>query len=248
MGSGATLEGKVILVTGAAGGIGGAVVAAAHAAGAFVALADLAEDAGREAALSLGERAAFHSLDVADEAAWRTALAAVLARWGRLDGLVNNAGVIFRGPLLQARVEEMTTAFRVNQLGVFLGMKQAAPAMAAGGGGSIVNLSSTAGLVGRPGTIAYSASKWAVRGMTKVAAAELAPLGIRVNSVHPGVIDTVMTSGYTPEGRRTQEAAIPLGRFGVVEEVAGLVLQLLGDASRYSTGSEFVVDGGLTAV
>jgi len=239
---------KVALVTGAARGIGEAIARLFHAEGARVAVADVNEDGGRALAGALGERALFLRLDVADEAAWRDAVAAVVARWGRLDVLVNNAGIIARKPMLDTEVADMEAAFRVNQLGVFLGMKAAAPALQAAGGGAIVNLSSAAGLVARPGAFAYSATKWAVRGMTKAAAAELGPLGIRVNSIHPGIIETEMTRTYGKAGLEAAVAALPLRRSGQVEDVARLALHLASAASAYSTGCEFVVDGGLTVV
>ncbi len=246
--SGPVLGGKVALVTGAARGIGAAIARLFHAEGAYVLLADLDETGGAVLAVELGERAAFQRLDVTQEGDWAAALAVTLARWGHLDVLVNNAGIIGRKTLLETEVADMEAHFRVNQLGVFLGMKAAAPALERAGGGAIVNLSSTAGLVARPGTFAYSATKWAVRGMTKAAAAELGPLGIRVNSIHPGIIETAMTADYSEESKRAALAGIPLKRMGSVEDVARLALHLASAASSYSTGCEFIVDGGLTVL
>jgi len=242
------LAGKVALVTGAARGIGEAIARLFHGEGARVAIADIDAAGGRALADALGEGARFHRLDVADEAAWRAAVAAVVADWGRLDVLVNNAGIIARKPLLETAVADMEAAFRGDELGVFLGMKTAAAALQAAGGGSIVNLSSAAGLVARPSVFAYAATKWAVRGMSKAAAAELGPLGIRVNSIHPGIIETEMTRSYGAAALEAAVAALPLRRSGQVEDVARLALHLASDASAYSTGCEFVVDGGLTAI
>jgi 3alpha(or 20beta)-hydroxysteroid dehydrogenase len=242
------LAGRVALVTGAARGIGEAIARLYHAEGARVAIADVNAAGGQALAAVLGEGALFLSLDVTQEAQWQAALDAILARWGRLDVLVNNAGIIARKGLLETEVADMEAAFRVNQLGVFLGMKLAAPALTAAGGGAIVNLSSTAGIVARPGVFAYSATKWAVRGMTKAAAAELGPAGIRVNSIHPGIIESEMTKGYGEAGKQAALAGIPLKRIGQVEDVARLALHLASAASSYSTGCEFIVDGGLTVL
>jgi len=242
------LAGRVALVTGAARGIGEAIARLYHAEGARVAIADVNAAGGQALAAALGEDALFLSLDVTQEAQWQAALDAILARWGRLDVLVNNAGIIARKALLETEVADMEAAFRVNQLGVFLGMKLAAPALTAAGGGAIVNLSSTAGIVARPGVFAYSATKWAVRGMTKAAAAELGPAGIRVNSIHPGIIESEMTKGYGEAGKQAALAGIPLKRIGQVEDVARLALHLASAASSYSTGCEFIVDGGLTVL
>jgi 3alpha(or 20beta)-hydroxysteroid dehydrogenase len=170
---------------------------------------------------------------------------------GRLDVLVNNAGVFKIAGLTDTTLEEYLRIVTINQVGTFLGLKEAARVMVPQGSGSIINISSVAGLSGSAGTIAYSASKFAVRGMTKVAAQELAPFGVRVNSVHPGLIDTPMMQeifSLVDESRiGALEATVPLGRFADADDVAPLVLYLATDESRYSTGSEFVVDGGMTA-
>jgi len=242
------LAGKVALVTGAARGIGAAIATLFHAEGARVLLADVAAEGGQALAGRLGEGAVFRRLDVGEEADWQAAVAGVMAAWGRLDVLVNNAAVLRPARLLEVRAEDALESFRVNQLGVILGMKTAAPAMKAGGGGSIVNLSSIGGLVGRPGLIAYGGTKWAVRGMTKVAAAELGRDRIRVNSIHPGVIETEMTRHFGEEGMQRALATIPLNRVAQPTEVAQLALYLASDASSYSTGGEFAVDGGLTCI
>jgi 3alpha(or 20beta)-hydroxysteroid dehydrogenase len=193
-------------------------------------------------------------LDVTSEEEWAAAVRAVVERFGRLDVLVNNAGIAEPGSLSETSLESYRRVIDVNQIGVFLGMKAAAGPMTDSGGGSIVNVSSIDGLVGMDHLMSYVASKWAVRGMTKTAAMELGPLGIRVNSVHPGFMLTPMGSreGVPVEQvhatleAHTAELA-PLARAGRPEEVAQLVLFLASEESSYSTGSEFVADGGLTA-
>lgn len=244
----ATLAGKVALVTGAGRGIGAAIAARFHAEGATVIVTDIDPATGAATAAALGAPARFTPLDVGDEAQWQEVVAGVLAGLGRLDVLVNNAGFYHRAPLLETTAEVALELFRVNQLGVLLGMKQAAPPMIAAGRGSIINLSSIGGLVARPNSIAYGATKWAVRGMTKAAAAELGPAGIRVNSIHPGIIESEMTKGYGEAGKQAALAGIPLKRIGQVEDVARLALHLASAASSYSTGCEFIVDGGLTVL
>ena len=187
-------------------------------------------------------------LDVTLEADWQAAVAKAESTFGKLDVLVNNAGVLRFGMLEQTSLEEYEFVIRINQTGVFLGMKTAAPAMRRAGAGSIVNISSLAGMKGIGGAIAYTASKFAVRGMTKTAAIELGAAGIRVNSVHPGGVETPMT---TPVGASSEPGAerypYPIPRIGRPEEVAQLVLWLASDKSSYSTGSEFMVDGGSLA-
>ena len=243
------LDGKVALVTGGARGIGEAIARLFCAEGARVAVADVNESGGQALVQELGAAAFFAGLDVTDEAAWQAAIDAVVARWGRFDALVNNAGIIARKALLETSVADMDAAYRVNQLGVFLGMKTAAPALQASGGGAIVNLSSAAGLVARPGVFAYSATKWAVRGMTKAAAAELGPLGIRVNSILPCQFLNAGLRGLVadPARRRTVDrmiGGIPMGRMGEPEEVVGPILFLASPASSMVTGANLPVDGG----
>jgi 3alpha(or 20beta)-hydroxysteroid dehydrogenase len=235
------LGGKVALITGAARGIGAATASAFSAAGASLMLTDITET---PATLP---NAAFHHLDVADEAGWAAAVQATIARFGRLDILVNNAGIFKTASLKETSVEMFMQTVRINQLGVFLGMRAVADAMAASGGGSIINLSSVAGLIGSPKTVAYTGSKWAVRGMTKTAAIELAPHKIRVNSIHPGWVDTPMLDGpLTPAQKQDAATHSPLQRMAVPEDIAALALFLASDASAYSTGSEFICDGGIT--
>jgi 3alpha(or 20beta)-hydroxysteroid dehydrogenase len=240
------LDGKVCFITGAARGIGAAAARLFAAEGARLVLTDLDETAGAALAAELPE-AMFLTLDVSDEAGWRDAMDAALARFGRLDVLLNNAGIFERAPLSETSVGMFMRTVRINQLGVFLGMREAAPAMQAAGGGSIINLSSVGGLFGSVNNIAYSGTKWAVRGMTKCAALELAPFGIRVNSIHPGGVDTPMLAAQMDAAMRGAVAqGTPLGRLATAGDVAAMALFLASDASSYSTGAEFICDGGMT--
>jgi len=239
------LDGRVALVTGAGSGTGQGAAEARRfvAEGGRVILTDIADEQGAATAAELGDRALYLRHDVTREDEWEAVVGETVERFGRLDVLVNNAGVWLDKGLLDTRPCEFRRVVEVNQVGVFLGMRAAAPAMRAAGGGSIVNISSTAGLRGTGMPHAYAASKWAVRGMTKAAAAELAPDRIRVNSVHPGFIDTPMISG----GHSDLAARVPLGRLGTPEEVADLVLFLAADASGYVSGAEIAIDGAVTA-
>ena len=245
------LDGKVALITGAARGQGEAEARLFAAEGARVVLGDVLDDEGEVIAKELGERAAYLHHDVTSEADWDAIVNATIARFGRVDVLVNNAGVFRLQGITTTSLDEYMRIVTINQVGTFLGMKAVATPMIGQGSGSIVNISSIAGLSGSPGTVAYTASKFAVRGMTKVAAVELAPFGVRVNSVHPGFIDTAMLRDDVgladPALRQAARERIPNGRLAAAEDVAKLVLYLASDDSAYSTGSEFVVDGGLTA-
>ena len=245
------LDGKVALITGAARGQGEAEARLFAAEGARVMLGDVLDDDGEVVAKELGERAAYLHHDVTSEADWEAIVNATIARFGRVDVLINNAGVFRLQGMTATSLDEYMRIVTINQVGTFLGMKAVATPMIGQGSGSIVNISSIAGLVGSAGTVAYTASKFAVRGMTKVAAVELAPFGVRVNSVHPGFIDTAMLRddvGLADPGlRQAAGERIPNGRLAAAEDVAKLVLYLASDDSAYSTGSEFVVDGGLTA-
>lgn len=236
------LSGQLVLVTGTAGGIGGGIVAALLARGARVWATDIRP---RPVPFEApDDRLRFSIQDVGDEQGWIDAIAAVTDWGGRLTGLVNNAGCIKNDFLLDMTADDLDRQYRVNQRGPALGMKHAAKAMAETGGGAIVNISSLGGMRGFPTTIAYSGTKWAVRGMTKVAAVELGKLGIRVNSVHPGAVDTALLS---ERGRANAMANTPLGRVAQPEDIAGVVAFLLSDDARYVTGAEITADGGLGA-
>jgi 3alpha(or 20beta)-hydroxysteroid dehydrogenase len=234
---------RVVLISGGARGQGAAEARLLVAEGARVVIGDVLEAEGRRLAEELGPAATFLRQDVTEEADWARAVAAAEALGG-LHGMVNNAGIYIPRPLMETDAALFERHMRVNQLGCFLGMKAVVPAMERAGGGSIVNISSTAGLRGSPGALAYSATKWALRGITKAAAIDLAPRGIRVNSVHPGPIDTDMVKVWSNEQRAARIGQIPMGRMGTVEEVARLVLFLLSDDSAYMTGAELAIDGG----
>jgi len=242
------LDGKVALITGAALQRGqGACEARLFAAeGATVVLADVRREAGEAAAAAIGDRARYVDLDVTDEAAWETVVQDVVGHDGRLDVLVNNAGVWHTGGLLDTTPADYRRVVEINQTGVFLGMRAAARVMKEQAGGSIVNISSAAGLRGDARIHAYVASKWAVRGMTKAAALELAPFGVRVNSVHPGLIQTPMSATEFGPGKPDPGRNVPMGRVGQPEEVAELVAFLAADASSYITGAELAIDGAVT--
>lgn len=241
------LNGKVALITGAgsARGQGAAEARAMAAAGARVVIADLPESEGQRVADEIGAAAQFHVLDVTDADAWDRVVAAVVSDLGGIDCLVNNAGVWLAKPLVETTPEEFRQVVEVNQTGVFLGMRAVVPRMV-GRGGVIVNISSNAGLRGAGMPHAYAASKWAVRGMSRAAAFELAPEGIRVNVILPGVIDTPMIHGGAPVLAKLAES-IPVGRPGQPEEIARLVTFLASDECTYLTGAEIAVDGAFTA-
>jgi 3alpha(or 20beta)-hydroxysteroid dehydrogenase len=236
------LEGKVAIITGAARGQGEAEARLFAREGAQIVIADVLDAEGEAVAKDIGDDAVFVHLDVRDEQNWADLLATTIERFAHLDALVNNAAVHHIVKLEDETVEGFERMFRVNLVGTFLGIKTCAPELRRTGRGSIVNISSTAGIVGFRGHGAYGASKWGVRGLTKVAAIELGP-EIRVNSVHPGAIETDML----PEGDPTRFHRLPLRRTGQPAEVAELALFLASDASSYITGAEFVVDAGMTA-
>jgi 3alpha(or 20beta)-hydroxysteroid dehydrogenase len=239
------LKGKVILISGGARGQGAAEARLFVAEGARVVIGDVLEPEGRQLTSELGDAAVFVRQDVTQERDWETAINAA-DKLGGLHGLVNNAGIYQPRTLMETDTELFESHMRVNQLGCFLGMKAVVRLMERSGGGSIVNISSVAGLRGSPGAIAYSATKWALRGMTKAAAIDLAPRRIRVNSVHPGPIDTEMLKVRTPEQNQQRLQLVPMKRMGTAEEVASLVLFLLSDESGYVTGAEVAIDGGAT--
>ena len=244
------LDGKVALVTGAARGMGATHSRRFAAEGATVVVTDVLEPEGEALVEELGSACRFIQLDVSSEEQWETAVNAVVDQYGRIDVLVNNAGVLRMTPMVSLTLDEYMHHVEVNQIGVFLGMRSVASAMCAAGRGSIINVSSVGGLVGAIDHVAYCATKWAVRGMTKAAALELAQFGVRVNSIHPGAIETPMMKQHQEVWGTTVEdfaRHIPLRRVGNTVEVANLALFLASDESSHCTGSEFIVDGGMTA-
>lgn len=243
------LAGKVALISGGARGQGEAEARLFAREGAKVMISDVLDEAGQKVASEIGEHARYIRADVTSEDDWARVVAETVSAFGRLDILVNNAGIVRTGYLEQHSLEDYMAVVQVNQVGVFLGMRAVVSAMREAGGGSIVNISSNAGLEGVEGVVGYVASKWAVRGMTKTAAIELGQYGIRVNSVHPGGVDTPMLGGdelghmAAADPFRDQ----PIPRISQPEEIARLVLFLASDESSYSTGAEFVADGGRMA-
>jgi 3alpha(or 20beta)-hydroxysteroid dehydrogenase len=239
------LDEKVCLITGAARGQGAVEAELFVEEGATVWLTDVLDEDGTAMAESAG--GTYRHLDVRDEDEWSALIDEIVTRDGRIDVLVNNAGIFRSDRMLDTSVEDFRNVMSVNCLGVFLGMRAVAGPMREAGSGSIVNISSLAGLQAASGAFAYGTSKWAVRGMTKTAAVELARRGVRVNSIHPGLIETDMLDQLHVEPDRLTRG-VPLGRTATAREVATLALFLASDESSYSTGSEFVVDGGLSAV
>ena len=243
------LAGKTAIISGAARGMGAAEARMFVSEGAKVVVADMRDDEGARLVAELGAAAEYVHLDVTDEAEWAHALAFTERVFGRPDVLVNNAGILRYSPILAMAKTDFEEILAVNLIGPFLGMKVVGAAMAAGAGGSIVNVSSTGGLIGMSMIGGYVASKWGLRGLTKSAALELGRSGIRVNSVHPGGVRTPMTDPDGTGAAISDElfAAQPISRIGRPEEIAALVTFLASDESSYSTGSEFVADGGAVA-
>lgn len=247
------LEGKVALITGGARGMGASEAQLFLDEGAKVVITDILDDAGKATAQRLspdGSQCVYFHHDVTSESDWTTTFEKALAAFGQIDVLVNNAGIFERGTVLDTSLKDFDRTMSINVTGVFLGMKTVAPHMVQRKQGSIINISSVAGLNGTPGFLAYGASKWAVRGMTKGVAKELAPFGVRVNSIHPGIIDTPMLQTFDEAGEGVREMVrtrIPLGYEAEPIHVARLALYLASDDSSYSTGSEFIVDGGWSA-
>jgi 3alpha(or 20beta)-hydroxysteroid dehydrogenase len=241
------LAGKVAIITGAGGGIGAAAARRFAEEGAALLLSDANAQRAGLLAQELGDRAHARAHDVTSESDWEAVIEWALELHGRIDVLLNNAGVFLAATLADTSLQEFRSVMDVNVVGVFLGMRAVAPVMREQRAGSIVNVSSVAGLTGGPLLSAYSASKWAVRGITKVVARELAPFGVRVNSLHPGQIDTDMNTRQrerTPELIDKLIRGIPLRRIGTPEELAHAFVYLACDESVYVTGSELVVDGG----
>lgn len=241
------LSGKVVVVTGGARGLGAAFARHIVARGGKVVIADLLDDDGTQLADELGASARYTHLDVTDPAQWSAAVEFTRAEFGALNGLVNNAGVSTGQFVEHEPVEHFRMVLEVNLVGVFNGMQAVIAPMRSAGGGSIVNISSAAGLMGLALTAGYGASKWGVRGLSKIAAIELGTDRIRVNSVHPGMTYTPMTAQLGIQIGEGNYPNIPMGRIGMPDEIAGAVGYLLSDDSAYVTGAEIAVDGGWTA-
>jgi 3alpha(or 20beta)-hydroxysteroid dehydrogenase len=242
------LTGKIAIVTGGAQGQGAEIARQFVAEGAKVFIADVADEAGKALADELGDGARFRHHDVSDEQSWTDVVEEVNATFGPVNVLANNAGVLRFGEIDTGSLDDVELMLRVNQMGVFLGMRSVVPTMKANGGGSIINASSVEGLAGMANCTAYAATKWAIRGMTKCAAMELGKRGIRVNSVHPGMIDTPMTRVHGGDVAMEFGAAkVPMRRVGYPEDIAPVYVFLASDESGYMNGAELAVDGGVTA-
>jgi 3alpha(or 20beta)-hydroxysteroid dehydrogenase len=244
------LSNKVAIITGGSQGMGEATVRQFVEAGAKVMIADILDDKGQALADSLGENAIFQHLDVSSKKEWKAAVEKAESHFGSVSVLVNNAGILHVGSLVDTTEEDYMRVIRINQLGPFLGMQAVVDAMKRAGSGSIVNISSFEGLQAKNGLSAYVSSKWAVRGMTKSAAIELGRYKIRVNSVHPGGIHTPMSGATTAEPSEQANAMYakhPIPRVGMPDEVAAVSLFLATDEASYTTGSEIVADGGWNA-
>ncbi len=234
--------GKVALISGAARGMGAAHARLLVGEGARVVLGDVLDDEGAAVAAELGDAARYVHLDVTEPDDWSAAVALALREFGTLNVLVNNAGIVYRRTLRNLERERWQRVIDVNLTGTLLGITSVVDPMTDAGGGSIINMSSIQAMRGTPGNHGYVASKWAIRGLTKSAALELAPNNIRVNSLHPGMIRTPMTA-HMPDDL----VAAPLGRIGEPSEVSTFVVFLASDESSFATGAEFVMDGGLIA-
>lgn len=244
------LDGKVALISGGARGMGECEARLFVREGAKVVMGDVLDEVGQKAAQEIAQQggaATYIHLDVTKEGDWQNAVATAERLYGKLNVLVNNAGIVRMAPLDETSLEAWNEVVTVNQTGVFLGMKHVIPAMRRAGGGSIINISSVAGLVGLSNIPAYQASKGAVRLLTKNVAIQYAQDNIRANSIHPGRIETPMTAPLSPERREMVLRMTPLGRDGKPEEIGYGVLYLASDESSFVTGSELVIDGGFTA-
>ncbi len=245
---GKRLDKKIVIITGAASGMGAVHAEEFIKEGAKVILTDIDDDKGQKHADKLGENALYTHHDVTKEEDWKKVIERAEKVFGPVNVLINNAGIVITNTIENTSLAEYQKTIDINQTGTFLGLKYILPSMKKAGGGSIINISSIEGLQGSSYTSAYIASKFAVRGLTKAAAIEFAPYGIRVNSVHPGVIDTPMIhqEGVAEEVKKII-ASIPLKRPAQSEEVSKMLVYLASDESAYCTGSEFVIDGGMTA-
>ncbi len=243
------LSEKVAIVTGGARGMGGTTCELFASEGARVVVADIQAEQGEKLAGKIGSQAVFAKLDVSDEANWRAVVRDTVARWGTIDVLVNNAGMIAVSTLVDMPLADFERVLRVNLIGTFLGIKTVAPHMIAQQRGSIINVSSVDGLRGVNGLCAYSSSKWGLRGLTRNAALELGPSGIRVNSIHPGGVNTMMGNprNLPPAEMNLAYTRVPLQRVGEPEEVARASLFLASDEASYVCGAELSVDGGWSA-
>lgn len=246
------LSGKVALITGAGMGMGKTEAILFAQEGAKVIVTDINEEAGLDTVKKIekaGYKAEFMKLDVRNESEWKQVTKNVIEKYGKLDVLVNNAGILPMNPIEETSEEEWKHVFQVNVMGVFFGCKHAVEGMKKAGGGSIINIASAYGIIGAPNAAAYETSKGAVRALTKAAACDLAKYKIRVNSVHPGLIDTPMTQDTIKDPKKTKELLLTtiMERPGKAEEVALPVLMLASDESSYMTGSELIIDGGYTA-
>ncbi|MFI8436301.1 glucose 1-dehydrogenase [Streptomyces sp. NPDC079020] len=241
-----SLTGRTVIITGGARGLGAEAARLAVAGGGNVVITDILDEEGAATAAALGDRARFLRHDVTSEEDWERVARFTLDEFGRIDGLVNNAGVSTGQPLETESVEHFRKVIDINLTAVFIGMKTVIPVMKENGGGSIVNISSAAGLMGLAMTSSYGASKWGVRGLTKIGAVELGTAKVRVNSVHPGMTYTPMTAAVGIAQGDGNYPNTPMGRVGEAPEIAEAVVFLLSEAASYITGAELAVDGGWT--